>query len=254
MTERGAPPRAEHQPLYDWAASLLREEIESGRLRPHEPIPSERRLGEMFGISRMTARQAVQSLRNQGYVYRRNRQGTFVAEPRLRFSVGSFTQAASGHGHRPGAKVLRADTLEADETVRKALGLPSKAHVHFIRRLRSVEDEPIAIESIYLPADQFPDLLAEDLSTSLWTLMKDKYGVAVAHAEAKVEAVGLNAIQAQILGGAVGGAAISLTRRVYEESGRLVEFAHDIYRGDRTELHVAAGVEAPFLPLRSTAT
>ena len=76
-------------PLYVWLASLLRDQILAGRLDPHGAVPSERALSERYGVSRMTARHALETLKLEGYLYRSPRRGTFVAEPRLQFSVAA---------------------------------------------------------------------------------------------------------------------------------------------------------------------
>jgi GntR family transcriptional regulator len=93
-------------PLYLWVAALLREQIEAGRLDPHGSVPSERALSEEHHVSRMTARHALETLTREGYLYRHPRRGTFVAEPRLRFSVGSFTKNMAAADHAPGTQVL----------------------------------------------------------------------------------------------------------------------------------------------------
>ena len=98
-SERRLPARS--SPLYSWVASLLRDEIEAGRLDPHGSVPSERILSERYQVSRMTARHALETLMLEGYVYRSPRRGTFVAEPRLRFSVGSFTRVMSDADSTP---------------------------------------------------------------------------------------------------------------------------------------------------------
>ena len=89
-------------PLYLWVAAQLRDEIGGGRLGAHEPVPSERVLSERYKVSRMTARHALETLVREGHVYRSPRRGTFVAEPRLRFSVGSFTRIMTEADRTPG--------------------------------------------------------------------------------------------------------------------------------------------------------
>ncbi|HMK92518.1 MAG TPA: GntR family transcriptional regulator, partial [Thermoleophilia bacterium] len=100
----GRPKRARERsaPLYLWLASILRDQIEAGRLDPHGAVPSERALSDRYKVSRMTARHALETLALEGYLYRHPRKGTFVAEPRLRFSVGSFTRNMIEADRTPG--------------------------------------------------------------------------------------------------------------------------------------------------------
>jgi GntR family transcriptional regulator len=230
-------------PLYLWLASLLRDQIEAGRLRAHGSVPSERALGERYDVSRMTARHALETLAREGYLYRNPRRGTFVAEPRLRFSVGSFTRNMTQAERSPGTQVLSAGAMDPDAVAAGALGIPEGGRVYVLQRLRTAMDEPVAIENIQLSAARFPGLLEHDLAGSLWAILREHYGVRPERADARVMAVTLDRFEAEVLGVEVGSPAIVLTRTVYDSEGGVVELARDVYRGDRTEFEVRAPVE-----------
>lgn len=240
-SERRAAARS--SPLYSWVASLLRDEIEAGRLEPHGPVPSERVLSERYLVSRMTARHALETLVLEGYVYRSPRRGTFVAEPRLRFSVGSFTRIMSDADSTPGTQVLSAATLRLDPAMAAMLGVPAGGRVHLLRRLRTAKDEPVAIENIHVSAERFPDLLQHDLTGSLWELMRSQYDVRPVKADARVVAVALDGFEAETLGVKAGSPAIVLSRTVFAADDTVVELARDVYRGDRAEFSVSAPVD-----------
>jgi GntR family transcriptional regulator len=236
-------PPARSNPLYLWVAAQLRDEIASERLDAHGSVPSERVLSERYQVSRMTARHALETLVLEGYVYRSPRRGTFVAKPRLRFSVGSFTRVMTEADTTPGTEVLAAQTLDPDPLVSEMLELPAGGQVHLLRRLRTAMGEPVAIERIYLSAERFPDLLECDLSGSLWELLRSHYGVHPVKADARIVAVSLNNLEAETLRATPGSPAIVLTRTVFDTRGEVVELARDVYRGDRTEFAVTASVD-----------
>jgi len=239
---RNAP---EHScPLYLWLAALLRDEIRAGGLSPNESVPSERALGERYRVSRMTARHALETLALEGYVYRDPRRGTFVAAPRLQFSVGSFTHVMTEADLAPGTRVLAVDTREPDPVSAALLRVPPGGRVHALQRLRSAQGEPVAIEHIELSAERFPDLLEHDLAGSLWDLLRSDYGVHPAQADARILAVALDHREAEVLGVKPGSPAIVLSRTVFDAEGGVVELARDTYRGDRTEFFVTAPVDA----------
>ena len=238
---RGTPERS--SPLYLWLAALLRDQIEAGRLDPHSSVPSERALSEQYRVSRMTARHALETLTLEGYLYRHPRRGTFVAEPRLRFSVGSFTRNMAEADRAPGTEILAAGTLEPDALTTAMLGIPPAGRVHVLQRLRTAGGEPIAIENIQLSAERFPGLLENDLTGSLWAILRSRYGVHPTKADARVVAVTLDRFEAEALGVAPGSPAIVLTRTVFDADDAVVELARDVYRGDRTEFSVSAPVE-----------
>ena len=104
------PPAARNQapatPRYIAIAALVRDRIATEQLGPHTLLPSERELADQHGVSRMTARQALSLLESEGVVYRRPPRGTFVAEPRVRFHIGSFSEEVSRLGRRPAARLL----------------------------------------------------------------------------------------------------------------------------------------------------
>lgn len=239
-------------PLYLWVASLLRDRIEAGELSPNAPVQSERALGEQYGISRMTARNALETLRLEGYVCRDARRGTFVSEPRLRFSVGSFTRIMAEGDHVPGCEVLAAYTLDSDPLISKMLELSAGGRIHLVQRLRTAGGEPIAIENIHVSAQRFPDLLEFDLTGSLWEVLRSRYDVYPTKADARVLAVALDRFEAKTLRVKAGSPAIALTRTVYGAGGEVVELARDVYRGDRAEFYVTAPVDSiPPLTRRS---
>lgn len=238
---RRTPQRS--SPLYLWLAGLLRDQIGAGRLDPHGAVPSERVLSERYGVSRMTARHALETLALEGYVYRDPRRGTFVAEPRLRFSVGSFTRVMSAADRAPGTEVLAAATIAPDPVVAGMLGIPDGGKMHQLQRLRTASGEPIAIENIQVSAERFPGLLDHDLTGSLWELMRARYGVDPTRADARVVAVVVDQFEAEALGVKAGSPAIVLTRTVFDAAGTVVELARDVYRGDRTEFSVSAPVD-----------
>jgi len=246
----GGKPRtpARSSPLYLWVAALLRDQIEAGQLDPHGSVPSERVLSERYGVSRMTARHAVETLTLEGYVYRNPRRGTFVAEPRLRFSVGSFTRMMTAADHVPGTEVLAAITLEPDPLISRMLDIPAGGRVHLLRRLRTARGEPIAIETIHVSAERFPDLLEHDLTGSLWELLRARYGVHPMKADARVVAVTLDPFEAETLGVKPGSPAIVLNRTVFGAEDEIVELARDVYRGDRAEFSVTAPIEDDTVP------
>jgi GntR family transcriptional regulator len=123
------------------------------------------------------------------------------------------------------------------------LGVPAGGRIHALQRLRTAGGEPIALEIIQLSEARFPDLLEHDLAGSLWALLRARYDVYPARADARFVAVTLDRFEAEALGVKPGSPAIVLTRTVYDTEGEVVELARDVYRGDRSEFEVSAPVE-----------
>jgi GntR family transcriptional regulator len=145
--------------------------------------------------------------------------------------------------HVPGCEVLTARTLNPDPLISEMLNIPAGGRVHLVQRLRTAKAEPIAIENIHVSAARFPDLLEFDLTGSLWELLRSRYNVHPAKADARVVAVAVDRFEAKALRVKAGTPAIALTRTVYSADGETVELARDVYRGDRAEFNVTASVE-----------
>src|SRR5260370_36166397 len=157
-------------PRYVEIAGELREHIESAALAPNTLLPSERELSETYQVSRMTARQALTLLENEGYVYRRPPRGTFVAEPRVLFRLGSFSAEVARAGRHPGARLLWAEIATPSPSVQDALRLAAGEQVHALQQRHLADAEPLAIETTYIPAALPPGLLQQPLRRSLRTL------------------------------------------------------------------------------------
>jgi GntR family transcriptional regulator len=226
-------------PLYLTIAADVRERIEAEQLVPHTLLPSERELAEQHGVSRMTARQALSLLESEGVVYRKPPRGTFVAEPRVRFHVGSFSEEVARMGRRPAARLLWSERQVAAPAARRALGLPDGGAVHVFHRLRSVDDVPFALETTYLSADLTPGILEAPDDGSLWAVLRSRYGINLARSTAVLESIVLDDATSTHLGVRAGAAGTLLTRTTVDAQGRCVEYARDVYRADRAAFEVS---------------
>jgi GntR family transcriptional regulator len=234
-SERRRPATARYLAI----AAAVRDRIVVEQLGPHTLLPSERELAEQHQVSRMTARQALSLLENEGVVYRRPPRGTFVAEPRVRFHIGSFSEEVSRLGRRPAARLLWAEHQEPTPSVRRALELDDSASVHAFHRLRTVDDVPFALETTFLPADLTPGILDLADEGSLWATLRDRYGIALSRSTAVLESIVLDDSSSAQLNVRPGSAGTLLTRTTSDTSGRLVEFARDVYRADRASFEVS---------------
>jgi GntR family transcriptional regulator len=223
-------------------AAELRQRILDSHLGPHTLMPSERELSDRYGVSRTTARQALSLLENEGHVYRRPPRGTFVAEPRVRFHIGSFSQEATRMGRHPSAELLWAKAMRDATAAQAALGLDDDSPVHAFHRLRLMEDEPIALETTYFPADLTPGMLDINVDGSLWEVVRKTYGVRLERSEAVLESIVLDEDSCSRLRVRAASNGILLTRKTYDGAGRCVEYARDVYRADRAAFEVTASV------------
>lgn len=236
MVSRSSP-----LPLYHQVEVDMRQRIESGEWRRGEQIPTEAELCTIYGASRITIREAVRRLTEDGLLVRRRGSGTFVREARITAGargLTSFTEEMAALGLRGESRVLSVAVQASSAPVSDRLGLSAGAEVVTIRRLRLVDGTPMGIQCAYLPAERFPGLDAIDLGVgSLYTVLADRYGVAPVEAEETFEVAPIRAADARLLQVAAGACAFRVERVTYDERGAF-EFVTSIMRGDRYQVRI----------------
>lgn len=119
-------------PLYAQIHGEIRRQIETDQLKAGAAVPSERELAEVCKVSRMTARQALNALKSEGYVYQERGIGTFVSKRKLdihtRNLIG-FTEEMRGRGFMPSTKILLSRRENAPQEVAQQLGIDAEDEV-----------------------------------------------------------------------------------------------------------------------------
>ncbi|MHB8649236.1 MAG: GntR family transcriptional regulator [Gaiellaceae bacterium] len=211
---------------YAQIAAEIEAAIAVGELAPGDRLPPERELAAAHGVSRMTVRQALQTLAARGLLERAigRSGGSFVAEPKLERDLGTFgglSDQLARQGVEAGARVLSA--CEAEGAVE-------------IVRVRLADGEPIALERSSFPADRFRGLLELDLSGSLYRLLAEEFDAAPVRSVERIEPVVAAAAEALVLEVRTGAPLMLVDRVAYDGSGVEVESARDLFRGDRTRI------------------
>ncbi len=239
----------ESLPIYRNIARMLAGRIRGGDLIAGRRIPSERELASEYGISRMTARAALGLLEQRGMVERRDRSGTYVAYPKIRLdlsSVAGLSARLLRQGITPGAEIIEKCTSPAgqlEDVVVEALEISGEEPVHVVVRRRTGNGEPLALEESCFPARSCPDLLDYELTGSIYELLRDEFDLEPARLHQEVELTQLDSEAAMKLGIRPDVPMLLVTRTAWDASGRPIEFARDLYRGDRL-LFVAETEEA----------
>lgn len=160
-------------PIYLQIEQILTEKISRGELEPGDSLPSEPEMTEMYGVSRMTVRKAVDYLVRQGMVERQRGKGTFVSEPRSEFKMAlpldKHLTSSDVAGHLKATlknQLLHLSKLPADEQVANALHIEPGTLVWFMKRLRLIGDVPFVYEVSHMLHAPFADLTANDMNSS----------------------------------------------------------------------------------------
>lgn len=226
-------------PLYYQLVQYLTGKIESGELKPGDMFYSERELAEQFDISRMTVRQALQQMVNEGWIVREQGRGTFVAKPKINqplIRLTSFSEDMRRLGMKPGSKVIESKVVEADAKIREKLQLDASGNVRILElnRVRTADDRPIALERTHLPISRFPELAGQNFAgRSLYKLLEEQYGVVAVRALQTIEVGMPNEREIDLLQLNPGVPVLLIKRITFDAEGVPFEYVKATYAGDR---------------------
>lgn len=225
------------EPLYSKVANRLEETIRSGELKPGNRLPPERQLLRDFDVSRATLRSALSELEQRGLISRHQGRGTFVqsTEPIPNYAgFFSLRDAITARGLDLSTKVLGVCEIPAGRQSATDLGLLPGDPVIEIQRLRTIEGEPLILETGVYPSRLFPGLMQTDLEDrSLYETMRSDYGHAVASATTTYEPVLLTPSEADQLDVPANMPAMMI-RRISQDKNKVpVELSYAFMRGDR---------------------
>jgi GntR family transcriptional regulator len=229
-------------PLADHVRSELKQLIVSGEVPVGSRLPSESHLCDQYNVSRITLREAVQGLVQEGYVVRRQGSGTYVTRrPKLQNSLDtnfSYTEYLEHAGIRAGKKLLSAKAVAAEGATAEALGVEAGTRVVEVRRLRTADGRPAVYSIDALPAE-IVSVTADRkaLRGSLYRLLAQKRHP-VDHGEAVVTPAAADRELAELLDVAAGTLLQHLAQIDYDTGDRAVMYSQEWHVPSVFELRV----------------
>jgi GntR family transcriptional regulator len=224
-------------PMYFQIQAQLLKMIHSGQLRAGDPLPSEEELSRVYVVSRMTARQALQSLKEQGLATRHKGRGTFVTQPRVEQDIAhlaGFTAEMRALGMKPTSRVLAAEIIPASAEIATRLAVDVGSPTFRLHRLRSADELPVAVENIWLSMARFPGIQKLDFAQlSLYQTLRERYHIRLSKADEVIEAHAAGKQEAELLEIPQRSSLLIISRTLWSVEGTPVEVARSCYRGDR---------------------
>lgn len=225
------------QPAYQQLRDALERAIRGGAYPPGSALPSERELGERLGLSRMTVRRALEELVQANVIEQRRGSGTFVRGRRVEQPTDvllGYTEEARLLGFRPGSVLFDARLVPADEAVASALRVEPGTPVLRLNRLRTADDEPLAVQASHLPPP-YHELSIDELkrATSLYQALRAQFGLEPAGAEQSIAARMPTEQEQEMLAIDAGTPVLALERTTFDAEGRPFEYVVSAYRSDR---------------------
>ena len=233
--------RSSKVPLYYQLYELLHDQIKEDVWKPDDKLPTESELMEEYEVSRATVRQAFDILVNQGWVYRRQGQGTFVSPPTFEQNLNrivSFWEDMQQRGLEPGTRVLSSELCRASEEIAESLQVDPGEELASLVRLRLADGEPMSVEHSLLIHRYCPGVLEQDYANhSLRRMLVDEYNIRIVSAQQKIRAVSASKYYADLLHIKRNAPLLYMERVSYTDQRIPIEYLEIHLRGDRYTFH-----------------
>ncbi|MFJ7727914.1 GntR family transcriptional regulator [Neobacillus sp. NPDC097160] len=223
-------------PLYYQLEEHIKGLIENNDLSPGDALPPEREYAEKYQISRMTVRQAFTQLVNEGYLYRLQGKGTFVAERKIEQplqGLTSFTEDMKARGLKPESNLVRFEIIPATIQIAGQLKISENKPVYEIKRIRLADGVPMALETNYLSAILINGLTEEIVNQSLYGYIEGTLNLRIESASQIIESSIASQNEAELLNIAIGAPVMHIQQNTFLNDGTPVEFVKSVYRADR---------------------
>ena len=211
---------------------------------------SDSALAEEFGVSRMTVRQALKDLVNEGLLIRERGRGTRISRD-LKIigrhpAFGRFPDDTREQGHVASIRLLLREVRSATSSEASQLNIVEGDPIDFIRRLRCADGQAIAVDERVIPISISHGLTDEELTTEpLWQLIERRLAIVPAEAEVEMAAIAATPLHARWLGVKEGEPLLTRQTRVRARDGRIMFYGCVAHHPERYpyRMTVPAGAE-----------
>jgi DNA-binding GntR family transcriptional regulator len=233
--------REDHQKLYLQLYEILKKKIETNEWHVGSQIPTEDELCKMFSVSRATVRTAVLELVRQGYLKRQQGKGTFIHRNIISEGLNmqtSLKELLLEEGIEVMPKVLARTVMMPVDDLEQQLDITPDKHIIYIKRLWSVQDEPVLLQENYIPYHICPLLLEDDIEhNSLFELLEKKYRIKITRVKNLIDITRLTADDERVLKLPEGSMALLMTQKFYS-GDTLIMYAREVKKPNRFQFLV----------------
>jgi GntR family transcriptional regulator len=229
-------------PYYLQIYGELKDRIETQAYKPNEMLPSENELAEEFNVTRITVRNAIKRLKDEGKIYTKKGKGSFVNPPKIvqdLYKVYSFGREFDEKGYTLESTVIEAYIDKCSGTVQKNLQLQAEDFVFTIRRIRKLDNIPVIAEVSYLPAKLIPGVTIEEVQgTPIYDLLEKKYKLNIIKAKEYLDPAVADEYYSGLLEVEIGTPLFSTERVTYTNGDRPIDYRRCIIRSDKFRFSV----------------
>lgn len=222
-------------PVYYQLKEAIQKKITEGIWKVGQCIDSERELSETYGVSRMTIRQALGELVQEGVLIREKGKGTFVCEPKVKQKdMMSFSEMIEKTGRKLETKVIEFTKIDTPEDL---LDTFSFDEVYKINRNRIVDGECIANEIVFIPVDYCGFVDEKKLKGSLYKILEE-FGYSVDHSESSIRAVIMDDYYKEVFNVNEEIPLLQTLSKTINHDGKVLFIEESTYRSDKYILEV----------------
>ena len=232
-------------PMYHQLYGILKSKIEKDQMKPGDFLPSENKLAKMYNVSRLTVRQALSELAEEGLIERQRGKGTVIIQPKNienLTELKGFTDEAHMTGHSASSVVIGNKLVDTPVTLLEKLNLPVGSKVVLLKRLRLLDKIPYAIEWAYInPAvdTRVLNILEMDMSKfSLYEFFRKTLELELQYADETLEVTLATSESAKFLDISPGDCVVLRKRFTYVYDEKCVEYVQSLYRGDKYKFNI----------------
>lgn len=226
-----------NKPLYLQIEAAIKHDIYNQKYKPGEKLPTEVELGEIYGVSKITIRKAMEKLTNESLVERIRGKGTFVSQKKEKIHLGEntgFNGSFLSKGHSTKYKILSAKYIKSDSLLSEKLQISLNSPVICIERLIWEDLAPVGIDKLYVSANLYPDIITKLSSDrSLYQTLKEEYNINSKNSVLEINGIIADIENSELLQCAVGDPLFQVEKVSYQVSGVPIHYSSSIVRCDR---------------------
>lgn len=211
--------------------------ILTNKLKPHEKLPSEREMADMWKVNRTTLHYALKQLISRGVIYSKAGSGNYVAEPKIERclqDLKGISEFAEEKSINLFSKVISFEVIEANKKLSKKLHTTLGSKVFSLTRLRFFNNEPCILETSYLNKNIFEGLEKYDFSDdSLYRVIEEDYGIKIFGGDEEISITSPTEEEAQLLAIPDDSGIFLLSSTIYDQDETPIEYVESLSRADK---------------------
>lgn len=223
-------------PIYKVIENDIKLKINQGELKSGDLVPSENELKDQYNVSRMTVRQALNNLVNDGHLFRHKGKGTFISQRKIEkniHGVRSFTEEMAATGRKVSNKILSFERVEATADIADKLFLNEGDEVIHVERVRYGNNIPVLFEQLYIPGNLFKTIAKENLQGSFYKYLENELGMQISYCIQSIEAISADSKVSVALEVNKNVPTLLIVRNTFLSNGRPFEYVKSFYRADQ---------------------